>query len=88
MISLTGHHFLTMIKSTDFLHKIKHSNLFYLDRKADYLEAKLYNGFYAFEALTKRDPSQIVCGICGDIPDMLFGEGSFHFTQHIQWTLI
>ena len=55
--------------------------IFFFGRKADYLEAKLYNGFYAFEALTKRNPSQSVCGICGDIPDMLFGEISFLFTQ-------
>ena len=40
----------------------------------DYLEQKLYNAFYAFEALTKRESDQLVCGICGDIPDMLFGK--------------
>jgi hypothetical protein len=43
-------------------------------RKVDYLEAKLYNAFYAFEALTERSPSQLVCGICGLIPDILLGE--------------
>ena len=42
--------------------------------KREYLESKLYNAFYAFESLTTRPPSSLVCGICGKIPDILFGK--------------
>ena len=42
--------------------------------KREYLESKLYHAFYAFESLTTRPPSSLVCGICGIIPDILYGE--------------
>ena len=47
------------------------SNVF---RKREYLESKLYNAFYAFESLTVRPASSLVCGVCGIIPDILYGE--------------
>ena len=43
-------------------------------RKCDYLESKIYHGFYAVEALSRRSASQLVCGICGIIPDILLGK--------------
>ena len=54
------------------------ANINHYYRKVDYLEQKLYNAFYAFEALTKRGSSQLVCGICGVIPDMTFGKEGCH----------
>ena len=48
-------------------------------RKKEYLEAKIYHAFYAFESLTVRPASSIVCGVCGIIPDVLFGKYSTEF---------
>ena len=33
-----------------------------------YLEEKLYDGYYAFEAVTDRHWDQAICGICGLAP--------------------
>ena len=46
-------------------------------RKKEYLEAKIYHAFYAFESLTVSPASSLVCGVCGIIPDVLFGKYSF-----------
>ena len=42
-------------------------------RKKDYLQTKLYHAFYSFEALNTRSTDYQICGICGTIPDVLFG---------------
>ena len=47
-------------------------------RKVDYLERKMYNAFYSFESLTKRSSGDMVCGICGQIPDVLLGDHEHH----------
>ena len=39
----------------------------------EYLEIKLYHAYYAFEALTDRPSGDVICGICGLVPDVLFG---------------
>ena len=33
-----------------------------------YLEQKLYDGYYAFEAMTERDWNETICGTCGVAP--------------------
>ena len=47
-------------------------------RKQEYLESKLYHAYYAFEALTNRLSGDHICGICGIIPDVLFGNNFVH----------
>lgn len=42
--------------------------------EAKYIEELLYNGFYAFEAITVRDLDAVVCGICGIAGEVLFGD--------------
>ena len=41
-----------------------------------YIERKLYDGYFAFEALTNRDWNQAVCGICGIAPVFESGDGN------------
>ena len=41
-----------------------------------YIERKLYDGYFAFEALTARDWDQGVCGICGCAPVFESGDGN------------
>ena len=36
----------------------------------------LYNGFYGFEAMTKRDFNSVICGVCGIIGDCYLGDGN------------
>ena len=45
-----------------------------LIRKTEYLEKTLYHAYYAFESLYHRKPEELVCGICGVSPDILFGK--------------
>ena len=35
----------------------------------------LYNGFYIFEAMTKRDFNSVICGVCGIIGNCYLGDG-------------
>lgn len=46
------------------------------DSETEYLESLLYNGFYAFEAITVRDRDDVICGICGLCPEVLLGDGN------------
>ena len=41
-----------------------------------YLETKLYDGYFSFEALTNRDWNQAVCGVCGIAPVFESGDGN------------
>lgn len=41
-----------------------------------YLEQKLYDGYYAFEAMTERDWNETICGICGVAPVFESGDGN------------
>lgn len=41
-----------------------------------YLERKLYDGYYAFEAITDRNWDDAVCGICGIAPVFESGDGN------------
>ena len=41
-----------------------------------YLTEKLYNGYFAFEVLTKRDWNSSICGICGVCPIFESGDGN------------
>ena len=41
-----------------------------------YLERKLYDGYFAFEALTDRDWNQAACGVCGVAPVFESGNGN------------
>ena len=43
-------------------------------RKTKYLEVTLYHSYYAFESLFHRSPAELVCGVCGATPDILFGK--------------
>ena len=43
-------------------------------RKTKYLEVTLYHAYYSFESLLHRSPSDLVCGVCGATPDILFGK--------------
>lgn len=46
------------------------------EEQVRYLIEKLYNGFFAFEALTDRDWDSGVCGICGVCPLFESGDGN------------
>ena len=41
-----------------------------------YLTGKLYDGYFAFEVLTKRDWDSAICGICGVCPIFESGDGN------------
>lgn len=41
-----------------------------------YLEQKLYDGYFAFEASTDRDWDEEICGICGSAPVFMSGDGN------------
>ena len=41
-----------------------------------YLEQKLYDKYYAFEAMTERDWNPSICGICGVAPVFESGDGN------------
>eukprot|EP00794_Sanderia_malayensis_P020744 gene20744-22773_t len=41
-----------------------------------YIVGLLYNGFYGFEAMTKRDLNSVICGICGIVREVYFGDGN------------
>ena len=41
-----------------------------------YLEQKLYDGYFAFEAMTARDWNAGICGICGIAPIFESGDGN------------
>eukprot|EP00794_Sanderia_malayensis_P020874 gene20874-22926_t len=41
-----------------------------------YIVGLLYNGFYGFEAMTKRDLNSVICGICGIVGEVYFGDGN------------
>lgn len=42
----------------------------------DYLADVLYNAFYCFEALTLRNLDDVVCGLCGTVGMVYFGDGN------------
>uniref|UniRef100_A0A7M5UYH7 HMG domain-containing protein n=2 Tax=Clytia hemisphaerica TaxID=252671 RepID=A0A7M5UYH7_9CNID len=42
----------------------------------EYLVKTLYNGFYAFEALTERNLDESICGICGIVGIVYYGDGN------------
>lgn len=42
----------------------------------EYLTDTLYNGFYGFEAMTKRDLNSVICGKCGVVGKTYFGDGN------------
>lgn len=46
------------------------------DSEFEYLVDVLYNGFYAFEALTDRDLDDTICGICGTVGEVYLGDGN------------
>ena len=41
-----------------------------------YLEQKLYDGYFGFEATTEREWDDGVCGICGVAPVFMSGDGN------------
>ena len=41
-----------------------------------YLEQKLYDGYFAFEAITHRDWNAGICGVCGIAPVFDSGDGN------------
>ena len=47
-------------------------------RKQEYFESKLYHAYYAFEALSTRPSGDLICDICGIVPDVLFGNNLVH----------
>ena len=42
----------------------------------EYLVDVLYSGFYAFEAITERDINKVICGHCGIIGKVYYGDGN------------
>lgn len=42
----------------------------------DYLADVLYNAFYCCEALTLRNLDDVVCGLCGTVGMVYFGDGN------------
>lgn len=46
------------------------------EEQVRYLVEKLYDGFFAFEALTDRDWDLGICGICGICPLFESGDGN------------
>ena len=45
------------------------------DEELEYLSHTLYNGFYAFEAMTDRNIDDVICGICGVVGELYLGDG-------------
>ncbi len=41
-----------------------------------YIEQKLYDGYFAFEAVTHRDRDKAICGVCGIAPVFESGDGN------------
>ena len=52
------------------------SNLPISSNERRYLEEKLYDGYFTFEAITDRDWDHAVCGICGVAPVFQTGDGN------------
>ena len=46
------------------------------DNDLRYLSALQYNGFYGYELLTERSQDSVICGICGVIGQVHFGDGN------------
>ncbi|XP_068736610.1 uncharacterized protein [Montipora capricornis] len=46
------------------------------DSNLKYITGLLYNGFYAFQLLSNRSLDSVVCGICGVIGQVHFGDGN------------
>ena len=46
------------------------------DEEKTYLEQKLYDGYFSFEASTERDWNNSICGICGAAPVFESGDGN------------
>ena len=42
----------------------------------DYLGDVMYKAFYCFELSTRRDMDDVVCGLCGTISIVYFGDGN------------
>ena len=42
----------------------------------EYVVDLLYNGFYYFEMITKRNLDDTICGICGVVGETYFGDGN------------
>lgn len=36
----------------------------------------MYNAFYSFEALTRRNMDDVVCGLCGTVGEVYYGDGN------------
>ena len=47
-----------------------------LEEQVRYVVEKLYDGFFAFEAMTDRDWDSGICGICGICPLFESGDGN------------
>lgn len=46
------------------------------DNEQKYITGLLYNGFYAFELLSERNLDDVICGICGVVGQVYFGDGN------------
>lgn len=46
------------------------------DSELKYITGMLYNGFYAFELLSDRSLDNVVCGICGVVGQIYYGDGN------------
>ncbi len=46
------------------------------EHEVRYLNEKLYDGYFAFEVLTKRNWDSAICGICGVSPIFESGDGN------------
>ena len=46
------------------------------DGEMEYLTYVLYNAFYGFEAMTVRDLNDAICGECGIVGKVYYGDGN------------
>lgn len=46
------------------------------DNEQKYITGLLYNGFYALELISERNMDDVICGICGVVGQVHFGDGN------------
>ena len=46
------------------------------DSEQKYITLLLYNGFYAFELMSERSLDSVICGVCGTVGQVYYGDGN------------
>ena len=47
-----------------------------MDSEQKYITLLLYNGFYAFELMSERSLDSVICGVCGTVGQVYYGDGN------------